>query len=110
MENDIKSLYNDDSIEILRDAILIKRYYFPFGFPRVIKWNEIKKVSVEKVRWFNGKLRVWGLDIKPYWFNFDIRFNKNKMIVIDTGGFIKAAITPDDIDAVYKIIKAKLRS
>jgi hypothetical protein len=51
---------------------------------------------------------MWGMGLRPYWFNSDWRANKRFMFVINTGHFIKAAMTPDDFEAAKKAIETKI--
>lgn len=102
-------LYKDKSILMTDQEITINSYYFPLGQARVISWNQIKNVSSRTMTVLNGKYRVLGMGLAPYWFNRDLRADKDQMLVIDTGHFIKSAITPDDFEAAKKIIETKLK-
>jgi hypothetical protein len=101
-------LYKDKSILITDEDITINCYYFPFGQSKVIPWDKIRTVHTEPLTALNGKYRVWGMGVKPYWFNSDWRANKNSMLVIDTGEFVKAAITPDNFDQARQAIESKV--
>lgn len=102
-------LYKDKSILITDQDITINSYYFPLGQSKVISWNQVKKISSQTMTVLNGKYRVWGMGLAPYWFNSDWRADKDQMLVIDTGHFIKSAITPDDFEAATKAIETKLK-
>lgn len=104
-------LYREKSLLLTDEGITIFTYYFPLGQAKKIPWGKVKKVKMEKLGLFSGKLRAWGMELKPYWFNYGWRANKDTMFVIDSGGFFKAAITPDDVEAVKKVFEeqGKLR-
>jgi hypothetical protein len=101
-------LYKDDSILVTDENLTINNYYFPTGQRRVIPWSQIKSVLTKRLTFLNGKYRVWGMGVKPYWFNSDWRADKDWMLIIDTGHFFKAVITPDDFEAAKKAIEMNL--
>ncbi|MBS1984473.1 MAG: hypothetical protein JST16_09900 [Bdellovibrionales bacterium] len=101
-------LYRDKSILISDEAITIEGYYFPSGKARVIKWDQIQAVFAETLTFMGGKYRMWGMGLKPYWFNKDWRAEKDNMLIIDTGNFIRAAITPDNFAAAKAALETKL--
>lgn len=101
-------LYKDKSIVITDQDITINSYYFPLGQSKIIPWNNVKSVSTEPLTVLNGKYRMWGMGLKPYWFNSDWRANKDQMFVIDTGKYIKSALTPDDFESARKAIEKKV--
>jgi hypothetical protein len=101
-------LYKDKSISITDRDITIDSYYFPMGQAKVIPWQKVKSVSVEPVTLLNGKYRMWGMGLKPYWFNSDWRTDKKFMFVIDTGKLIKSAITPEDFDSARTAVEKKI--
>jgi hypothetical protein len=104
----LEILYKDNSISITDQDITIRTYYFPSGQSKVIAWRDIKSISVQPLTLTNGKYRMWGMGLRPYWFNSDWRANKRFMFVINTGHFIKAAMTPDDFEAAKKAIETKI--
>ncbi|GAB4527217.1 MAG: hypothetical protein Tsb0014_07800 [Pleurocapsa sp.] len=104
------NLYQDKYIVCDESAITIYWYYFPLGTSKTIPYNQIKQVTQVKLTWFQGKLRIWGIDTLPYWFHLDLlRPTKNKFIAIDNGKFIQPAITPQDIDTVFTILQDKIK-
>jgi len=100
-------LYREKSLLLTDEGIVIFKYYFPLGQPKKLSWSEIQNVKLKPLTLLNGRLRAWGCELMPYWFNFGWRADKEFMFLIDSGSFIKAAITPDDIDAVKKIFEAQ---
>lgn len=101
-------LYEDTQIIINDEGLEIKRYYFPVGMSKQIKFSEIESVNEIDLSFLKGKARLWGMDIAPYWYNWDNnRFWKKKGIVINLGKTINPAITPDNHNEVMKILKSK---
>lgn len=103
-------LYKDAVVTIDESGIIIPRYYMPRGNPKRIPWSEIRSVRMRPTSIFTGKLRVWGADWH-YWFNLDWkRPLKRYFIAIDTGSWVKPAITPDDPEVALAIIDEKLQT
>lgn len=102
-------LYEDTQIIIYDNKLEIKRYYFPIGTSKVINFSEIKKIGEMDLHIGNGKGRIWGMSLAPYWYNWDNnRFWRKKAIVIDLGKNVNPAITPDNNDEVMRILKSKI--
>lgn len=103
-------LYEDQHVVCDSDALTLKRYYFPFGSKR-IPYAEIRRVDEEPMGWLTGKLRIWGMGPLPVWFHLDLdRPGKDRCIVLDLGGLVKAAITPDDHAAVLALLRERATS
>ena len=103
--NDI--LYKDKHVTIYRGHIIIHCYYFPIATSKIILFEDIKKFSIQEMTTFNGKYRLWGLNIQCLWFHLDaLRFQKSKCIILDLGTCIKPAITPENVEIVYSILQA----
>ena len=59
---------------------------------------------------FSGKLKIWGMNYKLWWFHADTgRMFKDQCLVIDLGSIVKPAITPDDIKQVFDILSDKIK-
>jgi hypothetical protein len=102
-------IYEDTQIIIDDEKVEIKRYYFPTGKSKKIKFSEIKKIEEIELDFYNGKGRIWGMGLAPYWFNWDNnRFWRKKAIIIDLGKNISPAITPDNLSEVLKILNDKI--
>ena len=104
----MQNLYKDSQIEVNETEVIINNYYFPSGKSKHIQWQEIKSITVKPLTFFSGAFKLWGMGIKPYWFNYDHRTKKKHMLVIDTGHFIKSAITPDRFDLAKEVLLQKL--
>jgi hypothetical protein len=101
----MQTLYREKSLLITDEGITIFKYYFPLGQPKTIPWSNIKNIKLERLTLLTGKLRTWGMELKPYWFHLSWRANKDYMFVIDSGAFFKAAITPDNVEAVKRVFE-----
>jgi hypothetical protein len=64
-------MYTDRLIDITGDTLTLKKYYFPFGFPKHIALSDIARVRVEDPILLNGKFRVWGSSSLRTWFGLD---------------------------------------
>jgi hypothetical protein len=108
--NEMSIIYEDTQIIISEDKLEIKRYYFPVGTSKTIKFSEIKNIEEIDLTLFNGKGRLWGMSLAQYWYNWDNnRFWRKKAIVIHLGKTINPAITPDNYNEVIKILKNNLK-
>jgi len=102
-------LYDDGVIACGADGLHIRNYYFPSMRTKHLSWAEIEGVSAKPLRILSGKFRLWGMGVKPCWFNLDLkRPLKSQAIIIDTGSFLQAAITPRDPEKVFAIISQKV--
>src|SRR5262245_30971445 len=100
-------LYRDKRIVCDDDAITISMYHFPAGSKR-IPYNEIRGIQEHKMGPLTGRYRLWGASDPRYWFHLDAdRPHKTKAIILDKGGWIRAVITPDDPDAVLRILEER---
>ena len=105
MSQESATTYQDGGIVCDDKALTIRRYY-PWGAKR-IPYSSIR--SVERLpltgastvrRW-----RIWGSGDFVHWWNFDAERPKKKLaLVLDTGNRVRPTITPDDPDAVERIL------
>lgn len=100
-------LYEDRYIICDDVAVTINDYFFPQGSKR-IPYAEIRKVSEKPLTLFKGKLRIWGMDLEPFWYHYDLkRPTKSQGICLDIGELLKPVLTPEDHDAVLLLLKEK---
>ncbi|MDC3958299.1 hypothetical protein [Polyangium jinanense] len=100
-------LYEDKHVVCDEDALTIKRYYFPLGKKR-IPYADIRRVDEKRMGLLTGELRIWGMGLTPIWFHLDMaRPGKDRCIVIDRGGFVKIALTPDDHETVLALLRER---
>ncbi len=102
--------YRKGNIEITRDNLILRWYYFPCG-ARTIKLEDITKVEEREV--YIGSTKTWGmaLDLEVWW-HFDGRFrelNSKKALIVFTNEENKypAGITPDEES--YSVVLSLLR-
>lgn len=104
------ALYEDPNLTLDDDGITIRRYYFPLANSKRIAYSDIQGIKSEKMTWSSGKGRIWGAGDPRYWFPLDARRGrKSTLLVINVGRKVRACITPEDPDAVIKILRAKVK-
>jgi hypothetical protein len=97
-------LYDDGLIVCDDDGLVVRRYYFPCGSKR-IPYTGIRNVERRELAALTGKWRVWGSGDLRHWWNLDPgRPRKSVALVLDVGRRIRPTITPDDPDAVERIL------
>jgi hypothetical protein len=95
------TLYDDGEIVCEDTSLLIRRYY-PWGSKRVpySSIQGIRRLPIRVRKW-----RIWGSGDLRHWWNLDPhRPSKNVALELDTGHWIHPTITPDDLDAVERIL------
>lgn len=80
MNNNI--LYKDSLIEILKDSITLRNYYFPTLFPKKISFEKIEYIECKKPTLVTGKWRFWGTGDFKTWFPADFSRNKRESIFL----------------------------
>jgi hypothetical protein len=103
--------YDDGGIKCDDEGLVIRRYY-PWGAKR-IPYASVKGVEqlpltgANKVR----RWRIWGSGDFVHWWNLDpSRTHKAIALVLDLGHRIRPTITPDDPQAVERIVKEHIES
>jgi hypothetical protein len=98
-------LYDDGRTVIDRDGITLRRYYFPLGTSKHIPYHRIRGVHTRPMGWLTGKGRGWGTAHPGYWLPLDAsRPRKDTLVVLDLGGHVKPAFTPDNPERVVELI------
>jgi hypothetical protein len=99
--------YDDGGVACTDDALVIRRYYFPFGDKR-IPYTKIERVQREPMTGWTGQWRIWGSGDFRHWYNLDSgRPRKTVQFVIYTsGGSVLPVITPNDPDRVQSELTA----
>jgi hypothetical protein len=99
--------YLDAKVQCVAGGVRIRGYYFPWGTKR-IAYSSIKGVRSVDIAAFTGRARIWGTANPGYWANFDPQRTKKRVaLILDLGAGVKPFITPDDPDAVEKIIRER---
>lgn len=97
-----QTLYDDGVIACEQANLLIRRYY-PWGSKR-IPYSSIRAAHRLPIR--IRKWRIWGSGDFRHWWNIDPRRPKKSVALeLDTGHWIRPTITPDDVDAVERLIR-----
>lgn len=99
-----ETIYRDSRISCDNEGITIRMYYL-WGGAKRIPFRRIRSARTYQLGTFGGGQRIWGSGDFVHWYNLDPgRPRKASGIELDTGGRIRPCITPDDVDAVARII------
>jgi hypothetical protein len=97
------ALYDDGRVMCDGDGVVL-RWYYLWGAKR-IPYRAIRAVQEFDLRPVRGKWRIWGSGDFVHWYNLDPgRPNKQKGIELDVGGRVRPTMTPDDPEAVARIL------
>lgn len=100
-------LYDDGRIACDDTGVVI-RWYYLWGAKR-IPYSSIRSVMHRPLSSWRRRWRLWGSGDLVHWYNLDgSRPKKKDALEIDTGGRIRPTITPDDADAVARILTEHL--
>lgn len=98
-----RTLYDDGRI-ICDDEGLTIRWYYLSGAKR-IPYRAIRSAQAFPLGRIRGKWRLWGTGDFRSWYHLDgARPGKEFGIKIDTGSRVHPCVTPDDVDAVTRIL------
>ena len=98
-------MYQDRTIRADDTGITIASCGF-LGADKRVAYSEMRSVEVFQMGW-GGRWRLIGLGPGGWsnWYNWDPkRRGKTVGIAIDTGGSVKATVTPDDPDQFITVI------
>lgn len=102
-------LYDDGLVRLDDDGITLRRYYFPWATSKHIRYQDVRGVQARPMTWLTGKGRLWGTSSFRYWLPLDTkRPSKDTLVVLDLGGKVKPAFSPDDPDKVVALITQRL--
>ena len=100
---DNTSRYDDGRVACDEEGLTI-RWYYLWGHKR-IPYAAIRSATTFPLGRVRGQWRLWGSGDFVHWYNLDgNRPNKQVGIEIDVGRRVRPCITPDDADAVARII------
>jgi hypothetical protein len=93
--------YDDGRVALTDDALVIRKYYFPFGDKR-LPYGDIANVRLRPIAPVMEKWRIWGSSDFVHWFNYDPgRPRKSTALEItQSGRSARPVITPDNPDEV----------
>lgn len=96
-------LYDDGRIACDDEGVTI-RWYYLWGHKR-IPFRAIRSARTFPLGPMRGRWRLWGSGDFVHWYNLDgSRPKKTTGIEIDTGERVRPCITPDDAEALARII------
>lgn len=98
----------DDGLLACQDVeLVIRRYYFPFGLAKRVRYDRIRSVRQYALTGMTGKYRFWGSGNLTKWFNLDVRRHRKSVgIVLDLGGPMQPVVTPVDADQFLAALAA----
>jgi hypothetical protein len=101
-------LYADTLVEITRDSIVFRNYYFPFGSKK-ISLDHVKTVEILKPTLLNGKWRIHGTGDFRTWFPRDMKRPSRDSIFIMTlrNRWWRIGFTVENANAVKQIFEEK---
>jgi hypothetical protein len=111
MDDHGAGVYDDGRISCDHEGLVIRRYY-PWGAKR-IPYTTIKGVQQLSLTGGNKvrRWRIWGSGDFVHWWNLDpSRTHKQTALVLDVGRRVRPTITPDDPEALQRILEAHLQS
>ena len=82
----MNQIYSDRLVLLSETALMLKRYYFPFG-ARTIELPEIESVRVLRPTLMNGQWRIWGTGNFKTWFPLDLhRPERERVFLLNLKG------------------------
>ena len=103
--SDSATLYDDGRITCDEEGVTI-RWYYLWGHKH-IPFGVIRSATTFPLGPIRGRWRLWGSGDFVHWYNLDrSRPKKQTGIEIEPGGRVHPCITPDDPEAVVRIIEA----
>ncbi|MBV9661743.1 MAG: hypothetical protein JO337_11355 [Acidimicrobiales bacterium] len=104
-----RTTYDDGRITCDENGLTIG-WYYPWG-AKHIRYSSIRAVErlsltgVNQVR----RWRIWGSGDFVHWWNLDPgRTDKDLALVLDVGRRIRPTITPNDAEAVERIVRERM--
>ena len=99
------AVYEDRWISCTDSDLRIRGYYFPWG-TKVIPYHRIRAVRRVDLSALRGQWRIWGTSNPRFWASLDPkRPSKHVGLVLHVGRRVRPFITPDDPDAVARILR-----
>jgi len=100
-----ESKYDDGQVALDDNGLTLRRYYFPTGQSKHIPYRRIQSAQVRPMGWLTGKGRGWGSAHPRYWLPLDLsRPRKDRLVVLDLGGFVHPAFSPEEPDRVIALL------
>jgi len=101
-------IYSDKLVEITKETILFRTYYFPIGKKR-ITWSDIESIEIKEPTVLNGKFRIHGSGDFRTWFSRDGKRSIRDTIFIMNlrNKRRRIGFTVEDSKKVLTILKSK---
>jgi hypothetical protein len=100
-------LYDDGRIACDDEGVII-RWYYLWG-KKKIPYTTIRAIKMRPLTRWRGKWRLWGSGDLVHVYNLDrTRPRKETAIEINMGRRIRPTITPDDPEAVARIVTERI--
>ena len=97
--------YRDSALSIGDGALVIRRYYFPWGGAKRVPLAAIAEARQVDLAPLRGQWRLWGTTDPRYWANLDAaRHRKRIGFVLETGHRVRPVVTPDDPGAFQEAL------
>jgi hypothetical protein len=102
-------VYQDGLVEISRDTIVFKNYYFPLLTSKIVFIDNIEKVEVKEPSIFTGKYRYHGSGDLRTWFPMDMNRHKRDKIffLFLKNTWVRIGFTAENSGAVETFFKEK---
>lgn len=102
-------LYSDSLIVLTEDRIIFEHYYFPIGGKKVVRLEDIERITVEPPTLRNGKWRLHGTGNFKTWFPQDYNRPKRDRIFFATlrSQWVNVGFTVENGDQMEKILRDK---
>lgn len=79
--------YDDGLIQLDREAITLRRYYFPSGTSKVIPLGDIRGYQAEALGLISQRWRIWGSSDLRRWLPLDVhRPLRSTLVTLDVPG------------------------
>lgn len=103
-------LYDDGHTLLDGDGVTLRHYYFPTGASKSIPYARIVVARSRRMGWMSGKGRLWGTASPTRWLPLDGgRSSKDVLVCLDLGGRVQPAFSPDDPEALLRLLAERVR-
>lgn len=101
-----ETLYSDSLVEIDRETICFRKYYFPTG-QKKLQIKDIRNIIYYEPNWWSGKYRYWGSGDFRTWCPYDRkRRTRDYMFVLyKKRGWVRIGFTVEDSASFLKVFK-----
>jgi hypothetical protein len=102
-------LYTDRLVTLDDEGITIRRYRFPTGSAKRIRYDDVRGVRARPLGMRTGRWRLWGSAGRT-WLPLDNGRPRRPVVIdLDVGGWLHPGFTPDDPDRALAVLTARTR-